>query len=238
MKKEKINLEYIGKKTSPKDGSFISHYCYRFFSKRITLVLSKTNITPETIIIFELLIGIIGSILFLFHTYLGFLIGVGLLLFRHILDCVDGEIARLKNLCSSSGAFFDLFNDRLIDVIMFLCLGLGLWFKYNLTWVWIAIFLAFASQFILATSSLKIESINKSLKIEKKSISKKKIFRRMVQYGDDMALMLLFIFALFNGILYGVLLITILSLIFSFIFFFYHFRRLRLIDRINQKSVD
>lgn len=237
MRNKRITLKEIEKATAMADGSFTSHYFYRPISRKITFLLAKTKIIPEQVCIFALFIGLVGAIFFLYHTYLSILLGSFIFFFRHILDCVDGEIARLKNQCTKSGALLDIFIDRFVDVIMFSSLGLGLWMVHKQTWIWILTFFAMEGQFFMGAILLKIESLKKELNIKIIPIKNKRIFRRVVQYGDDTALMILILSALFNKILYGLFIIALLSNIFALVLFFYYYKKFRRIEK-NRLKLD
>lgn len=92
----------------------------RPFSNVITYFLLETNITPNQISVSTIFIG-----LFALQSYIqGRFVLAGLLLqFSSIIDGVDGEIARAKNLSSKLGMIVDSLCDRLVEA--FICAGIG-----------------------------------------------------------------------------------------------------------------
>ena len=78
------------------------------FSNLLTLfLLNKTKVTPTQVTWFSLLIGI-GAAFSFFTGH--FIIGALLFQLHFLLDCVDGAIARLRNMKSKFGAYIDIVN--------------------------------------------------------------------------------------------------------------------------------
>ena len=116
----------------------VSTHLNRPFSNVITYFLLDRNVTPNQISVFSSLF----SILIFFAYALGnFVLGGILTQIVSIIDGVDGEIARVKNLCSSIGAVLDSIFDRLAEILI--CVGIGLGasaFKVsNLAWLFATI---------------------------------------------------------------------------------------------------
>ena len=83
---------------------FYEEYILRPLSFPIANLLLKTNITPNQVTVFSNLLIIISSYLY----YIGYKQwSIFLILSYFILDCVDGEIAREKNLQSDKGAIME-----------------------------------------------------------------------------------------------------------------------------------
>ena len=81
---------------------------YRYISLPITWMIHTRAVTPNQITWLQILVGLIGCfIIFILPTTPGFFIGVFLLHFAYVLDCVDGELARIRNSQSLPGVFLD-----------------------------------------------------------------------------------------------------------------------------------
>jgi len=120
MAEGRINLNDLIK---PTDGP-ISRYINRRISTRITafIVLKGIPLTPNQISVFSFILGVIAGIAFIKgHLILG---GV-LTQLSSIIDGVDGELARVKNMASKRGGFLDTMLDRLADIAI--CLGMILY---------------------------------------------------------------------------------------------------------------
>lgn len=81
------------------------------------------GVTPNKVSLLSFIIAIIACGLFMVEDYWIRIIGVVLLQISFALDCSDGEIARLKNMGSKFGAWFDSTNDRIKEIIMFAALA-------------------------------------------------------------------------------------------------------------------
>ncbi|MEK6841471.1 MAG: CDP-alcohol phosphatidyltransferase family protein, partial [Nanoarchaeota archaeon] len=99
-------LKDIRKRALKEDNDIFS-YPFRYISTIITSILIKTNITPTQVTVIHLFLGIISALLFLMGRYQYTVLASFLLISSFILDCVDGEIARYKNIKSKFGAWLD-----------------------------------------------------------------------------------------------------------------------------------
>lgn len=107
----------------PQDSIF-SMLFTRHLSRVLTFFLLRLfpKITPNQVSCLSFLLAIIACILFLFTNYWWRVGGVILLQISFALDCSDGEIARLKNMSSKFGAWFDSVTDRFKEIFMFAAL--------------------------------------------------------------------------------------------------------------------
>lgn len=97
---------------------------YRFFSLPITWLLFQRNITPNQVSIAQIVIGLLGCLfIYLWAGYVGFLIGVFLLHFAYVLDCVDGELARASHQQSIPGVFLDKYAHAITMQAIFVATG-------------------------------------------------------------------------------------------------------------------
>ena len=97
----------------------------RKFSVYFTWFFDRTPITPNQITGLMILSGIIGGLFLGFGGYTNSLVAILLFQLFLILDCVDGEVARIKKMFSLKGKLLDLIaND-----IVFISLFSGLIFK-------------------------------------------------------------------------------------------------------------
>ena len=99
------------------------------FDRRISVALSRwllrTPVTPNHITTASLALGLLGAALLGFGSYPLQLSGAVILWFCCILDGCDGEVARLKMLCSRSGADYDLGADHLTHLAIFVAIPFG-----------------------------------------------------------------------------------------------------------------
>lgn len=94
---------------------FITEFVYRRFSTPLAKLLTRFNVNPNTITIFATLTGISA----------GYLIAIGkfyesiaVIFVSQILDCVDGDLARLTDRVTRKGAYLDRILDRFVDAAL------------------------------------------------------------------------------------------------------------------------
>lgn len=98
----------------------------RFPSIYITRLLLATPITPNHVTILGFLIGLTGCVFVLQWAWYLKLIGIGFLYVNVLLDKVDGELARYKNIYSLKGIYLDYLNHLLIPSLFFFALTIGI----------------------------------------------------------------------------------------------------------------
>ena len=119
MNSEKWKL--IREKSEHHQRWLVSTYLNRPFSNIITYFLIDKNVTPNQISAFTSLFSLS---IFLSYALGNFVLGGILTQIVSIIDGVDGEIARAKNLCSNLGGVLDSIFDRLAEILI--CIGVGL----------------------------------------------------------------------------------------------------------------
>jgi phosphatidylglycerophosphate synthase len=85
----------------------------------------RTPITPNHITTAGLLLSLLGAAGLAFGSYATQVLGVLLLWFCCILDGCDGEVARLKLMCSRSGGDYDLAADHVSHLAVFVAIPLA-----------------------------------------------------------------------------------------------------------------
>jgi len=132
------------------EDGFVSQYMNRPLSRRLSVALSRTPLTPNHITLLSFLIGLLGAV-GLATTDPWFWIAGGILIqIASIVDGCDGEIARLKLVQSPQGAWLDTVLDRYADLAIGLAVTFAASQLYDAVWVWPAGFAATAS-FLMAS---------------------------------------------------------------------------------------
>lgn len=192
---EKLLLSSLVK---PTDG-LISKILNRKISLRISKILVNGNVTPNQITIFSFILSILGSILFVFNNYLTTLLAGIVVQLHSIIDGCDGEIARLKFMESSYGAWLDGVLDRYADFMII----------FSITYVlantdpiyWIIGFLAFLASFMISYTGDKF--VAEFGKIYTSEFG--------IPIGRDVRLFVIFIGAIFNHLEMSLYLIALLG---------------------------
>ena len=129
MNKEKITLESTLK--SIETENWLDRKFYRPIGFFLALLLRNTGITPNMITIFSIFVGIGGGICFYFPSLKMNILGVLLMIFANILDCVDGQLARLTGIKSKIGRIIDGFAGDLWFATIYFAIAFRL---INLGW--------------------------------------------------------------------------------------------------------
>lgn len=127
---KKYSIKQI-KKTNLKD-TFLGTYFYRKLSTYFTFFIAMTPLTPNHISVISMIVGLAGCYFFALGTFNGYLLGNILLQTGMILDYSDGQVARLKKLGSSRGAWLDVVLGMIQNNIFVLCLMIGLYVQSHL----------------------------------------------------------------------------------------------------------
>jgi len=120
---EKLLLE-TGRK--PTDG-YITRVFFRPISLKLTRWLIKLGLTPNQISLVVLAVELLSVYLIFQGNYESMALGGLLFLLSSVIDCCDGENARLTCRVSRFGTIFDISADALLYVIFFTVLPLGLY---------------------------------------------------------------------------------------------------------------
>lgn len=105
--------------------SFMSRHFERRLSLALTRRLVRTGVTPNTMTLGSVAVGLAGAAFFVSAEAPLQLAGALLVLAHSILDGCDGEIARLKFLESRTGAVLDFWGDNVVHVAVFACMAAG-----------------------------------------------------------------------------------------------------------------
>lgn len=111
---------------NPRDGQ-VDTYCNRKLSRPITRWLLRTPLSPNHITVLSCMIGVFGALCFLPGGYWGPVLGALLLQFSVVLDCCDGEVARVKFMESPLGDWLDNVCDTVVSLAIFLGMGVAVW---------------------------------------------------------------------------------------------------------------
>jgi len=123
-------------------------------------LLAKTKVTPNQITWASFSIALLAFTSFVF----GQNIAAGLLVqLSSIVDCVDGSLARRKNMTSEFGGFLDSVLDRYADILI--VLGLTLWSLSHETYagIFLAGFLAIAGTICISYTRARISPNHRHL---------------------------------------------------------------------------
>jgi phosphatidylglycerophosphate synthase len=102
---------------NPRDG-YLDRILNRHLSRPTTRLVLPTPLTPNHVTILGVIVGIVGGLLLGSATAAGRLAGVVALVVSSVLDCVDGEVARIKFTESRLGHLLDITGDTLVHTAL------------------------------------------------------------------------------------------------------------------------
>jgi len=114
------------RKSMSHDGP-VAYYLARPVSNRISRWLLPTGVSPNAVTLVGLGVGIGTGVVAALGGYVPVLAAALLFYLGMILDCIDGDLARIKLATSRTGQWLDSLTDDLSLVFFTLGLGVGLW---------------------------------------------------------------------------------------------------------------
>ena len=104
---------------------FVDRYFNRKCSRWLTHWLLQTRFTPNAVTLVATAVGLAAAAAFAVGSYPAVIVGALLFQLSAILDCCDGEVARLKFMESSFGQQLDLILDNVVHIAIFAGIAWG-----------------------------------------------------------------------------------------------------------------
>lgn len=131
---QKLTLNNLKEKCFKKNWDDLPMYArivtFRF-SIRLVNLLYQTPVTPNQVTVISLIVAFLASVFFSKGDVFSFFLGAILLECYYVLDCVDGQLARLKGKCSKEGAFSDYLLNYIVHPLVFFSIGMGCFLVYE-----------------------------------------------------------------------------------------------------------
>lgn len=129
-----LNKEYEASLKSIETENFLDRIFYRPIGFRIARLLRNTGITPNMVTIVSIFVGVaVGFLLYPANLAIN-ICGILLLIFANILDCVDGQLARITGIKSEIGRILDGVAGDLWFASIYVNLALRLSHQYGTYW--------------------------------------------------------------------------------------------------------
>jgi phosphatidylglycerophosphate synthase len=110
------------------DDGWVDRYINRKLSRWFSRRFLQTRLTPNQVTLIALGLGLIAAFGFAREDWLSHVSGALFLQFAAVIDCCDGEIARLKFLESPIGYYLDIACDNIVHVAVFVAIA---WSSYT-----------------------------------------------------------------------------------------------------------
>lgn len=135
-------------------NGIVSRHINRRFSVPMARLLRHTPATPNQVSVLSLLIAC-GALASYATGY--YILGGVLAQVSSIVDGVDGDLARLKNMATAFGGFLDAVLDRYADAVILL--GLTLWAvdQTGTAWAWVIGFGALGGSLITSYTRARVQ---------------------------------------------------------------------------------
>ena len=128
--------------------NYIDRYFFRPIGFVLAKLLSKTRITPNMITVLSIFAGAAAGPLFYFNQLRLTLAGILCLLMANILDCVDGQLARMTGIKSKIGRILDGMAGDIWFTLIYVFLALRLKNEWGAWLFFIPAVLSGASHFV------------------------------------------------------------------------------------------
>ncbi|MDB4963659.1 MAG: CDP-alcohol phosphatidyltransferase [Myxococcales bacterium] len=95
----------------------------------VVYALAKTPITPNQVTFLSAIVAAVAGALFALFpgSYLWLVVAALVYEFSFVLDCADGQLARLRKIASPLGHMLDFLMDELKAMLIFACVTVRLW---------------------------------------------------------------------------------------------------------------
>ncbi|MDR0758325.1 MAG: CDP-alcohol phosphatidyltransferase family protein [Tannerella sp.] len=145
-----MDKEFEASLKSVETENVVDLYFYRPIGFQISRILQNTGITPNMITALSIFVGVGAGVMFAFDSLVFNLTGIFLLIFANILDCVDGQLARMTGIKSEIGRILDGAAGYLWFLAIYVCLALRLTNMYHTAWFFLPALISGLSQILQA----------------------------------------------------------------------------------------
>ncbi len=135
----------------------LTHYVYRRFSIPVAKLLMQTPVTPNMVTIIATILGFYAAYLIAVQSTVA---GVVVLMISQILDCADGDLARLSRRVTKLGAYLDRVLDRFVDAALIIAL-----IALNPADYWLIGSLAIVGTFLVSVTRIMAEAVGAECKV-------------------------------------------------------------------------
>ena len=180
-----MNQEFTASLKSVETENILDLYFYRPIGFQIARALKHTQITPNMVTVFSIFVGAGTGFLFYFDNLVYNIIGIFLLVSANILDCVDGQLARMTGIKSKIGRILDGFAGEIWFTLIYIFLALRLTHAYDSVWFFALAFVSGLSHIIQAN----ITDYYKTLHLYFESKEKGKEFQNKEQISVQAQIM-------------------------------------------------
>jgi hypothetical protein len=100
-------------------------YFYRPLAFLLVKGIYKTNITPNQLTVISMVFGVLGGFCYAFGNHNAYMVGAVLYLLYNVVDCSDGQLARMKKNGTQVGRILDGVADYVVSIALYFGIGFG-----------------------------------------------------------------------------------------------------------------
>jgi hypothetical protein len=100
-------------------------YFYRPLAFLLVKGIYNTNITPNQLTVISMVFGVLGGFSYSFGNHNAYMVGAVLYLLYNVVDCSDGQLARMKKNGTTVGRILDGVADYVVSIALYLGIGFG-----------------------------------------------------------------------------------------------------------------
>ena len=198
MKSKTTDKEYEASLKSIETENYIDQWFYRPVGFRITKMLRNTGITPNMVTIISIFVGAAAGPLFYYDNIYIVITGIICLIFANILDCVDGQLARLTGIKSKIGRILDGLAGDIWFTLIYVFIALQLNIEYGTKLFFIPAVIAGISHLVQANitdyyKTLHLFFLSKEKGSEFQNIDEVRLQHKEMKPGIEKALFFFYI---------------------------------------------
>lgn len=192
-----LDKEYEASLKSIETENVIDRAFYRPIGFRIARLLRGTGITPNMVTVISIFVGAAVGFMFYHDNPVYTVCGILLLVFANILDCVDGQLARLTGIKSAIGRILDGFAGDIWFASIYIGFALRLSHEYGTDWFFALAVLSGLSHLVQANitdyyKTLHLYFISKDKGAEFQSLEQVKARHKEMKLGINKAFYFLY----------------------------------------------
>ena len=185
-----LDKEYEASLKSIETENWLDRIFYRPIGFRIARMLRGTGITPNMITVLSIFVGASVGFFFYQDNWVYNLYGILLLVCANILDCVDGQLARLTGIKSAIGRILDGFAGDIWFACIYVAFALRLSHEYGTHWFFALAVLSGMSHLMQANitdyyKTLHLYFISKDKGAEFQSLEQVRARHKDQKYGNN-----------------------------------------------------
>jgi len=146
-------------------------------------IVGRTSATPNQVSLFSFFVMSVAACFFVSLNRPIQAIGGGILLFAYLVDCLDGDLARLKGLKSPLGAMLDPILNRCGEIVIILAISINAWrMTKDPLWLLGGVILMGMSQLYFYITDAMLNIFRKKFN-QLNNMNKRKLFGTPIRFG-------------------------------------------------------